>query len=196
MTSMARKRPQFRLFDLVMWVLLAVIVCAFAHELYLIPVRNDGEHGPTFLISISFGIWCAVWSAVRTRRTGPVCQECGRRFRPDGTFSTATVCARCRQKSLPPAQARKEQAGAWLAWISAGTFISGLACLPLWNTIAARFGGFAWVVYPLVALGASLGIVLAFFVGFIVLYIFRTWRIQFEKPSLARARRVSRLEGS
>jgi hypothetical protein len=192
---MRRKLPQVRLLDLGMWVLLTAIVCAFVRELLLIPVRKDDEHGPILLVCLSFGIWFAVWSAIRTKRTGPVCQECGRRFRPDGTFSTSTVCSRCRQKSLPPAQARKEQAGALLIVIFALAIISGLACLPLWNTIAARFGGFAWVVYPLIALGASLGLVLAFFAGFIVIYVFRNWRIQFEKPSLARARKVSRLEG-
>ena len=110
---MSRKLPQFRLFDLMMLVLLAALMCAFVREMSLVPMRNGGEHWPIICVMLSFGIWAGVWSAVRTRRTGPVCQECGRRFRPDGTYSTSTVCARCCQKSLPPAQA--EATGAHLA---------------------------------------------------------------------------------
>ncbi len=68
--------------------------------------------------------------------------------------------------------------------------------LPLWNAIAARFGGFAWVVYPLLAFGASLGLGAGFFGVLFVVFLIRYWRLRFEKTSFALARKFSGQEGT
>ena len=60
-----------------------------------------------------------------------------------------------------------------------------LVCLPLWDDVASRFGGFAWLVYPLLALGATLGLLVAFIAALTVLALVRNLRMRYEKPSLA-----------
>ena len=113
---MARSRVQFRLFDLVMWVVLGALVFASVQEIRLISGRKGASHGSGMYIGIGFGIWYAVRRILRSKRTGPVCQECGRRFLPRGQKANPTICARCRTASLPRAQSRREQVRAWL-WL-------------------------------------------------------------------------------
>jgi len=194
---MARSRPQFRLFDLVMWVILAGIVFAFVRQLMQIPYRRDGDSdGPVIFVCVLFGIWFAVWRLVRAKWTGPVCQECGRRFLAEGILANSTLCARCRPASLPPAQSRREQTGSWLAVLFAMTIVMGLIGLPFWNSLVARLGGFAWLVYPLLAFGATLGLLVALVLALAVTALVRNGRMRYEKPALAWARKCARQEGT
>ncbi len=105
---MPLRRPQFRVFDLVMWVVLAALAFAFGRELSRIPEQHESVNGSVILICIGFGVWVVVWLVNRTRRTGPVCEQCGRRFLAHGTLANSTLCARCRPASVPPAQSRRE----------------------------------------------------------------------------------------
>src|SRR5271165_3304674 len=121
---MAQSRhPQFRLFDLVMWVLLACLLFSFGRLFMRIPELNDSLPWPVILHAIGVGLWVAVWSTVRAKRTGPVCQECGRRFVAHGTLANSTLCASCRPASLPPAQRGREQITNLLALLFAATFL-------------------------------------------------------------------------
>ena len=190
---MPRSRPKFRLFDLVMWVTLAGIVLAFLREISRIPFRRDDEsHGPVIFICLLFGIWFTVWRYVRGKRTGPVCQQCGRRFLADGVLANSLLCARCRQASLPQAQSQRELTVTFLGIIFGLTIVMSVVCLPLWTSLVARFGGFAWLVHPLLALGATLGLLAAIFVVMAVFFTLRNWSMRYEKPILALARKVTR----
>ena len=71
-----------------------------------------------------------------------------------------------------------------------------LVGLPLWNQVAVRFGGVAWIVFPLLALVASLGLMAAFVVVLSVYAIIRNLRLRFEKPSLALARKSAGEDGT
>ncbi len=194
---MARSRPQFGLFDLVMLVILAGIAFALVRELMHIPYRRDGDSdGPVIFLCVLFGGWFAVWRLVRAKRTGPVCQECGRRFLAEGILANSTLCARCRPTSLPRAQSRREQTISWLAVLFAMTIIMGLIGLPFWNSLSARVGGFAWLVYPLLALGATLGLLVTLVLALAVIAVVRNWRMRYEKPALAWARKCARQEGT
>jgi hypothetical protein len=194
---MARSRPQFRLFDLVMWVILAGIILAFVRQLMQIPNRRDGDSdAPVIFVAVLFGIWVAVWRQVRAKRTGPVCQECGRRFLAEGILANSTLCARCRPASLPPEQSRREQTTSWLAVVFFMTILMGMIGLPFWNSLTARLGGFAWLVYPLLAFGATLGLLCALVLALAVIALVRNWRMRYEKPALAWARKCSRQEGT
>ena len=74
--------------------------------------------------------------------------------------------------------------------------IGGLVGLLFWNRVAARFGGFSWIITPLLALGASFGLLVAIFVVGVSVVLVRRWRLRFEKPALALARKSAGEEGT
>ena len=193
---MPRRRPQFRVFDLVMWVVLAALAFAFGRELSRIPQQHESVNGSVILICCGFGVWVVVWLVSRTRRTGPVCEQCGRRFLAHGTLANSTLCARCRPASLPPAQSRRELRANLLVMLVILTALNALILLPLWSSLVARFGGFAWIVFLLLALGATLSLGAGFFLVFFVLFLIRNWRLRYEKNSFALARKCSGQEGT
>ena len=192
----ARSRTQFRLFDLVMWVVLAALIFASVQEIRLISGRNGGSTGTGMYIAIGFGLWYAVRRIRRLKRTGPVCQECGRRFVPHGQTASSTVCARCRMASLPRARSRREQVRAWVWLLLIVTILMALVGLPGWSRTVERFGGFAWIVFPLLALVATFGLVAAVIFLLVVVSLVRNLRMRFEKPILALARKSARQEGT
>ena len=192
----ARSRAQFRLFDLVMWVVLAALIFASVREIRLILGRNGGSTGTGMYIGIGFGLWYVVWRILRTKRTGPVCQKCGRRFFLRGHQTNPTICTRCRMASLPPAQSRREQVRAWLWLLLIVTMLVALVGLPGWSRTVERFGGFAWIVFPLLALVATFGLVAAVIFLLVVVSLVRNLRMRFEKPILALARKSARQEGT
>ena len=125
-----------------------------------------------------------------------MCQQCGRRFLADGVLANSLLCARCRQASLPQAQSQRELTVTFLGIIFGLTIVMSVVCLPLWTSLVARFGGFAWLVHPLLALGATLGLLAAIFVVMAVFFTLRNWSMRYEKPILALARKVTRQEGT
>jgi hypothetical protein len=193
---MPRTRPQFRLFDLLMWVVLCALILGFARAIWQIPQQTDSFGGSAIFVCIAFGIWFVLWSTVRARRTGPICQECGRRFWADGQLANSTLCARCRPASLPRVQARREQLVGWLALLFSITIVTALIGLPFWNALVAKVGPFSWILYPLLALGAALSFLAAVIAVLAVIFIIRNWRLRFEKPTLALARKSARDEGT
>jgi hypothetical protein len=192
---MARSSPH-RLFDLVMWIILAGLIFGFARCLWQIPQQHESLPPSVIVVGIGFGIWTVVWRKARTKRTGPVCAECGQRFDPSGQLTISTLCARCRASSLPRAQSGREQRVALLGIVFGVTILMALLGLPFWKSVVARFGGFSWVVYPLLALGATLGLVVSLIGVFVVVAVVRNWRMRFEKPTLALARKSARDEGT
>ena len=102
---------------------------------------------------------------------------------------------------MPPgdtgaAQSRRELLVAVLLLLFIITSLMLLVGLPLWNQVAVRFGGVAWIVFPLLALVASLGLMAAFVVVLSVYAIIRNLRLRFEKPSLALARKSAGEDGT
>jgi hypothetical protein len=193
---MARSSSPHRLFDLVMLVILAGLAFGFARCLWQIPQQHDSLPPSVIMIGIGFGIWFAVWRGARTKRTGPVCAECGRRFDPHGQLVNSNLCARCRQASLPRAQSGREQRVTWLGIVFGLTILMAVFGVPFWNPLVARFGGFSWALYPLLALGATLGLLVAIFLVLLTVNVVRNWRMRFEKPTLALARKSAGDEGT
>ena len=193
---MPKSRPQFRLFDLVMWVILAALFFGFARLYWRIPGRVDRSYWSVAYLGIGFGTWFAVWSTIRERRTGPMCQQCGRPFIAQGHLAKSNLCARCRAASLPQQQSRREQTIAWIWILLIVTILMGLIGLRFWNSVSQRFGGFTWIVYPLLALGATLGLLATVIMLIAVVFIVRNLLSQFEKPALARARKTAGEQGS
>jgi hypothetical protein len=193
---MPRSRTQFRLFDLVMWVILAALFFGFFRQIGWMQGRNEGSHGSVVLLGIGFGLWFAVRSTVRAKRSGTVCHECGRRFLAQRQLADSTICPRCRPATLPRVQVRRERTSAFLTTFFFVTCLAALAGLPLWNTVAGQFGGFVWIIYPLLALGATLGFLAAVILVIAVVTIVRNVRMRYEKPSLALARKCSSQEGT
>ncbi len=191
---MPRTRTQFRLFDLLMLVILSALILGFARAIWQIPQRDDSFGGSAIFVCIGFGIWFVVWSTVRARRTGPICQECGRRFNPQGQPANSPLCARCRHRSLPRAEARQQQLVGWLIILFSVALVMTLIGLPFWNALVAKVGPFSWILYPLLALGATLSFLAAVIAILAVIFIIRNWRLRFEKPTLALARKSARVE--
>ncbi len=93
-------------------------------------------------------------------------------------------------------QGRHEQLVAWLAILFAMTVLMSLIGLPFWNPLVARAGLFSWILYPLLAFGAVLGLLVALFATGTIVIAIRNWRLRFERPVLARARKCAREEGT
>ena len=101
---MARGNTKFRLFDLLMWVILAGLVFSFLRCLSQIPQQHDSLNPSVIVTGLGFGIWYVVWSRARTKRSGPFCAECGKPFYPHGQLANSTLCWRCRAETLPRAR--------------------------------------------------------------------------------------------
>ena len=151
---------------------------------------------PVILLGLAFGIWYMIWATVRAKRSGPVCEQCGRRYNPRGQPANSTLCAQCRYRSLPRAKARRQQVVRWLIIITGLTFLMALIGLPLWNPLVARVGLLSWIFYPLLAFGATLSWLLAVFATIAIFIVIRNWRLRFDRPVFARARKSARDEGT
>jgi hypothetical protein len=197
---MPRTRAQFRLFDLVMVVVLAAFLIAFARQLPQTLLREDVSLLTVFTtilsISVTFGIWYTIWTSARARRTGPVCENCGRRFNPLGQPAKSKLCPRCRYQSLPRAQAQNQQLVGWVIIVTCVMIVMVLIGLPFWNRLVARAGVLSWILYPLLVFCAALGWLATCFIAIVIFAVIRNWRLQFEKPVLARARKCARDEGA
>ena len=197
---MPRSRAQFRLFDLVMWVVLAALAIAFAREVPQVLERDDVSllsiFKSIFIFGPTFGIWYVIWSSIRAKRTGPVCENCGRRFNPLGQPANSRLCPRCRHRSLPRMEGQREQLVGWLTILIGVTVIVALIGLPFWKPLVARVGLFSWILYPLLAFGAALSFLVAVFATIAIFIVIRNWRLRFDKPAFARARKSARDEGT
>ena len=180
---MPRTRVQFRLFDLVMWVSRSAVL-GFARELTRMPRPESLLPLPIILLGLAFGVWYMIWTTVRAKRAGPVCEQCGRRFNPRGQPANTTLCPQCRYRSLPRGQARRQQLVGWLIILIGLTFLMALICLPFWNPLVARVGLLSWILYPLLNFGATLSLLLAVFAVMAIFIVIRNWRLRFDKPAL------------
>jgi hypothetical protein len=192
---MPRGRPQFRLFDLVTWVILAGLILGFARMSWWFPGGGGRSYGSVMFLGIGFGIWSVVWSTVRAKRTGPVCENCGQRFIASGPLANSALCARCHPASVL-LQSRRERAKGLMVLLLIATIVVVLAGLPLWNRVVERFGGFAWIVIPLLALGAAVGLLATVVVVIIMMSIVRKYRMRYEKYSVALARKSAGEHGT
>jgi hypothetical protein len=187
---MSSRRRQYTLFDLVMWVIFYGLLFGFARSI-LSPTDT-----PFVVFPIGFAVWFGVRGAVRARRGGSPCPECGRRFIPAAREPKPAVCPWCRNRSLGPAQLRRVQINGWLVILGAAALFTGLIGLPFWGTLSNRFGRSAWIVVPLFILGAAVGLLTTFLAVLLIVSLVRNWLLLVEKPALAFARKCARQEGT
>ena len=146
-------RPRINLIDLVLVVVLVALIGGFVRV-----VGMPGQAHAAGIIGGGLGLWFVVWKISRTRRTGPVCADCGRRFAPDlMSVANSPVCQRCLPRSLTPSRARRERAkGFWalgylfvMATVVVGLFLA----LPVGGV---PFGPADWFTVSLMAVGRVL----------------------------------------
>jgi hypothetical protein len=157
--------------------------------------RNSFSGNSFFLLYTAFVAWIITWKVVRSRRNAPACVECGRKFLPPKKAKGPAICPRCRQRALSPTGLKKEQTkGLWTGLVSLAFFTSVMG-LVLSDLVADRFSQYYWVILPLLALGATLGLLVAILTPFILLALIRGRLMRGEKYALARARKVAGEEG-
>jgi hypothetical protein len=194
---MAPSTSKFRLFDLVIWGILIGVGFGYVRDLLVENPQQNDILSPWVVDSLlAFGLLFAVWFHVRSKRSGPACAECGKRFSPHGQLANSTLCARCRADTLPRAQSRREQVIACLVLVLMLSLGMAFIALPLWNPMVARFGGLSWIIFPILSLGAVLGLLIVIFGALILILLAHIWRQRFEKPALALARKCARDEGT
>jgi hypothetical protein len=177
---MPERRFRYNLADLVMQVAFWALVLGLVHLFWRVGTSLRVGEKPvddfltTFLV-IEFGFM--VWLVVRARRKAPYCSECGRKFQPPKKVAGPPVCPACRQKTLAPAQVRKEtvraQRGGFGAIGCLALVFVGLFYVP----VTSATGPWAVLLLPLAGIGASLGLCLA--IGLLI-----------AAPALVRARRM------
>ncbi len=193
---MAPRRPQFFLFDLVLWVALFGLLLSFARWTRQL---NQGEHPtitPVVAFPIGIGVWVFVWTFVRGKRNARECQVCGRRFLPSGRGPNSSLCHQCRIASPGPAYSRREQTERWLVILCSTAILAAPIGLFLRYNPGGRFGQSPFIVVPLLALATIVGLSATLFVVLVVVIVVRDRLMLVEKHALAFARKCSRQVGT
>jgi hypothetical protein len=190
---MPRRRAQYFLFDLVMWVTFFGLFFGFVRWAGRMDSREGGSFPGLGFYVTGFGVWIVVWSVTRAKRTGPVCTECGQRFIAASRDSKPTVCPRCRMVALTPERRRREQAKGWFALLVWTALLAACIGLLLGNLTPqdARAGRSDWVVVVLRGCGVTFGLAAACFVAAVAIALLRARLLCLEMPALRFARACS-----
>jgi len=197
---MTRSRPQYRLVDRLLIIALCGLVLGFI-QWFARLTRGSSFLGPFLAFEFAFIAWYFTWRRVNRLRRGPICQECGRRFLPARKSDPVMLCVQCRQRTLDPAQVRKERAKGFGCLSAVGAMMLIGMGLIASSFARAHFpaiyaGTLFWIVVPLLALGMTLA-VLAVLVGLAVAFaLLRTLLSRSERYTLDFARKCAGAPGT
>jgi hypothetical protein len=192
---MAPRRHQYFLFDLVLWVTLLGLLFGFARWFWRTAQHEDLSIGSFVFFPIGFGVWFTVWAMVRAKRTGPTCEACGRRFIAPAGQPSPTMCPRCRAASGGPEQRRRDQTVGWLFFLCLSAILGTIIGQLVWNSMGSRFGGPAWIVVPILALGAIVGVIATLLIVVVFVTLIRNRLLLVERHALAFARKCAGEDG-
>ncbi len=189
---MSHRTHRYVLADLTFAVALLGVMLALGRGLWRADVFDEKFDRIAYFLLVSLLLAILLsWGLFGARRNAPECVECDRRFLPPDKVTGPPVCLPCRQRSLGLEGVRRERASGLRTVFVLLAIVACFMGFGLSDFTAAHFGRAFWFAVPILAVGATLGLLVALIIAYTLFALIWNRITQGERFAPARFRKIA-----